>query len=340
MKKLIHIQKKIVPEILEIMERRYFILKQISSNQPIGRRALANIVGFSERVVRSEIEFLKNQDLIEIHTSGMYINESGLETVDNLKEFMDEIMGIPQLEDYVRNKLGIKKVIIIAGNVEEETSIIKEMGKATYKYLMKIMQDHFIIGVTGGNTMFEFAECVQESKKNKEILVVPARGGLGKEVEIQANTIAAAIGKKLGGKYRLLHVPDNIGKDTLESLILEPEIKKTLDYIHNVDVLVFGIGRADDMAKRRKMAEDEFEYIRSKGAVAEAFGYYFNRDGEIVHETSTIGIDLGSFKATKNAIGIAGGTRKAEAIMAISKIKKDLILITDEGAANKILELN
>ncbi|SHJ84029.1 sugar-binding transcriptional regulator [Tepidibacter formicigenes] len=339
MKKLIQIQKKIIPEVLEVMERRYLILKQISLNEPIGRRALSSKLELSERIVRSEVEFLKNQDLINVHTSGMNISESGICLLDDLKEFIDEMMGISYLEESLREKLGIKKVIIVPGNADEDSLVIKDIGKTTCKYITKIIKNNSIIGVTGGNTMHEFADCLQESKKYENVLVVPARGGLGKEVEIQSNNIAAVVSKKLGGNYKLLHVPDNITKETLESLILEPEISKTLKHIENVNVLIFGIGRADDMARRRKMPKDEFDYILSKGAVGEAFGYYFNRNGEIVHETITIGIKLENFKSIQNTIGIVGGSRKAEAILAISKIKKDLILITDEGAANKILEL-
>ncbi|KXZ40260.1 central glycolytic genes regulator [Alkalithermobacter thermoalcaliphilus JW-YL-7 = DSM 7308] len=339
MKELVEIQKKLVPEVLDLIQRRYFILRQVYLNEPIGRRALANLLGLSERTIRSEVEFLKNQELIDVQVSGMRINENGLEVLEKLKKLMDDIMGISQLEDTIREKLNIKKVIIVPGDSDEDKSVIKDIGKCTYKYLMGILKESVIIGVTGGNTMFEFAQCLPECKKEKNVLIVPARGGLGKEVEIQSNTIAATVAKKLCGNYRLLHVPDNVGKDILESLMSEPDINKTLEYIKNVDILIFGIGRAEEMAKRRKMEEDIIEYISSKGAVGEAFGHYFNRDGQTIYQTSTIGITVEDFKKIKDAIGIAGGTKKAEAIIAISKIKKDLVLITDQGAANKILEL-
>lgn len=339
MKKLIEIQKKLVPEVLETLERRYSILKQISLNEPIGRRALSTALGLSERIVRSEVDFLKSQDLLEINTFGMNTTPSGCDLLENLKEYLDEMFGIPLLEEKIKNKLGIKKVIIVSGNMDIDNSVVKGIAKATYKYLMKIICDEQIIGVTGGNTMSEFAKCVDENKKYKNLMVVPARGGLGKEVEIQANSIAATVGKKLGAQYRLLHVPDNIGKDTLSSIIQEPEIKITLQYMQKIDVLVFGIGKAEEMARRRKMDDDEIGIVLSKDGVAEAFGYYFNKNGEIIHETSTVGITLQSFKDIKSTIGIAGGSKKAQAIMSISKIKKDLVLITDEAAAHKILEL-
>ncbi|OPJ56431.1 sugar-binding transcriptional regulator [Alkalithermobacter paradoxus] len=339
MRKLIEIQKKLVPEILEVTERRYSILKQISLNEPIGRRALANLLELSERTTRSEIEFLKNQGLIEVQVSGMTINQNGLDVLDDLKELMDEVMGISHLEEQIKQKLKIKKVIIVPGNSDDNKAVIKDIGKSTYKYLMSILKDNVIIGVTGGNTMFEFAQCLPEFKKEKNILVVPARGGLGREVEIQSNTIAATVGKKLCGSYRLLHVPDNVGKDIMESLMSEPDINTTLEYIKNVNILIFGIGKSEDMAERRKMDLEGIRLINSRGAVGEAFGHYFNRNGEKVYETSTIGITVEDFKSIENAIGIAGGSKKAEAIIAISKVKKDLVLITDQGAANKILEL-
>ena len=45
MKHFIELQKKIAPEISNILEKRYSILLTIKYNQPIGRRGIANILG-------------------------------------------------------------------------------------------------------------------------------------------------------------------------------------------------------------------------------------------------------------------------------------------------------
>ena len=60
------------------MERRYSILRQISLSEPVGRRTLSNILDISERVVRSETEFLKEQGLIDVAVSGMTITYEGI----------------------------------------------------------------------------------------------------------------------------------------------------------------------------------------------------------------------------------------------------------------------
>ena len=98
MKDLLKIQQKLIPQVIELMERRYSILRQISLSEPVGRRTLSNILGISERVVRSETEFLKEQGLIDVAVSGMTITYEGIKLLDKLKDV------IMTLWDYLHYK--------------------------------------------------------------------------------------------------------------------------------------------------------------------------------------------------------------------------------------------
>ncbi|MFR9070791.1 MAG: sugar-binding transcriptional regulator, partial [Paraclostridium sp.] len=259
---------------------------------------------------------------------------------DQLKDIMNEVMGLSKLQNRVKEKLGIKKVIIIPGNYEKNESLLKDVAKQGAEYFLSILKDTNIVSITGGSTMLEFANSLRGDKKYNQTTIVPARGGVGKDVETQANNIVAILGKKLGAHYKLLHIPDELGVEAMKTLSLEPEIKKTLNYIVDTDILVFGIGRADEMATRRKLPKKQVEEILSKGAVGEAFGYYFNKDGEIVYELNTVGINLETFKSVKNNIAIFAGASKAEAVTAISKVNDNMVIVTDEESAYKILEIN
>ncbi|MDY5211298.1 MAG: hypothetical protein SPH81_01990, partial [Intestinibacter sp.] len=75
MKNLLKIQQKLIPEVVEIMTKRYLVLREISLNGPIGRRALSTNLQNSERVVRTETELLKQQGLIDVDLKGMTITE-------------------------------------------------------------------------------------------------------------------------------------------------------------------------------------------------------------------------------------------------------------------------
>ncbi len=135
-----------------------------------------------------------------------------------------------------------------------------------------------------------------------------------------------------------LYTPDSLSKASIDSLMNEPKIREIMNDIEHIDTLIFGVGNAKTMARRRGLKQDVIDTMVEKGAVAEAFGYYFNQEGEIVHEISTIGISLDKCKSLENIIAVAGGVEKAEAIIAISKLNEKLVLITDESVAKLILD--
>lgn len=339
LKDIIELEKRIVPEILEILEKRYNILRNIYYNQPVGRRALANELKIGERVIRTEVNILKNQDLLKVEPMGMYVTEDGKELLEDLKDFIHKLKGLSELERTLEKTLNIKKVIILPGNCDENELVLNDIGKTTSAYLKSRIKDNNIIGVTGGNTMAQLAEEMPHEKVANNILVLPARGGLGKDVETQANSIAARLAQKLGGSYRLLHVPDNIEKEALDVILKVTEIKEIVDTIKKIDILVFGIGRADTMAERRKLPEETIRELTTRGAVSEAFGHFFDTKGNIVWESMTVGLSLEDFKRINEVIAAAGGDKKAEAIISICTLRKDITLVTDEGAANKILKI-
>ena len=67
-------------------------------------------------------------------------------------------------------------------------------------------------------------------------------------------------------------------------------------------MIIHGIGEALEMAERRNSDLELIKQLIEKKAVAEAFGYYFNQDGEIVHKVSTVGIQLEDLTPTKKLL--------------------------------------
>jgi Transcriptional regulator, contains sigma factor-related N-terminal domain len=336
---LLLLQQKVVPELIELLEKRYTILRTIYFNEPIGRRALALQLNVGERIVRSEVNFLKNQGLIAIDAAGMIVTEEGESIIDTLKGFIHELKGLSSIEDQIKTRLKLEKVIIVPGNADDDYMILKEMGRVGAQYLKNLIEDNQIIAVTGGSSVAELVNNIPKLLGKSNVLVVPARGGMGRVVETQANTVTANLANKLNASYRLLHVPDVMSRETLETMLHEPGITEIIESISRANLLIFGIGRADEMAKRRNLNEVEMETLLNKGAVAEAFGYYFDREGNIVEKTSTIGVKYDDVKKIDIIVAVAGGRSKAEAIVATRTYNKNSILITDEGAAREIVKI-
>jgi|SRR5690625_1740205 len=339
MKDLIQSQKMIYPDLLEVMQKRYTILYTISLFQPIGRRGIVEQTGFTERFIRNEIELLHNQGLVNMTTKGMFITEVGNDIINNLHPFNRELSGISYLEEQLMKKIGIKKVIVVPGDCDQHEFIKQELGRATVQFLKKMVDRNVTIAVTGGTTMAAVAEAMVPFEKY-ECVFVPARGGVGEKVENQANTIVAKMAKAEKGNYHLLHVPDPLSESLYQSLMNESSIVEILKIIKDANFVIHGIGDALTMASRRKTPQRVKKKLMAKQAVSEAFGYYFDIEGNIVHKVRTFGIQLEDLAKTSCVLTVAGGKSKAQAISSYMIQGKSDVLITDEAAATEILSTN
>jgi len=336
---LFKVQKKIVPEVVDLAEVRYSILKKIYHEEPIGRRSLSEGLKLSVRQVRNELEFLNEQGLINVSRAGVSLTQEGKGFITELELYFTEIKDFANLEEKVEKKLNINEVLIVPCNLEH-SNLIKEIGRVAANYLRRLLRTGDVIAITGGYTMAQVAEMMPYCEDRfEDTVVVPGRGGLGEEVDIQANTIAASIAKKIGGKYYLLQVPDNLKVENISLIKNEPSIQRTLDILGKANILVHGVGNAAEMSARRGMDQAEIDEILSKGSIGEAFGYYCNLEGEIVYSTPSIGLNLEDVEKIGTVIAVAGGEKKAEAIKSIISPKYQDVLITDEETARRIISL-
>ncbi len=339
LQEILKLQKKIVPELIEVLEKRYNILRTIFLNQPIGRRVLANELLLSERVVRTEVSFLKGQGLIQINTAGMNVTSAGEEIVDKLSEFIHEVRGLSEIEKGIKTALNLKDVIVVPGEINVNQSVLKDIGKAASNYLRKIIKANSIIALTGGTSVKEVVEAFGSIRNVPNVLVVPARGGLGRNVETQANTLVALLAKKTNGTYKMLHVPESVSLKVLNSLKEEDSIKDVVDSIHNADIFIYGVGDAFEMAKKRGLTEESVKKLTELNAVGEAFGCYFDKNSTVVSSTTAIGINIDEARKINTHIVVAGGKNKVEPIIATQKNNENGVLITDEATARSILDI-
>jgi central glycolytic genes regulator len=338
MREFLSLQSKLVPDILHVMQKRLDILRRIYLQQPIGRRSLAASLNTTERILRGEVEFLKEQGLVRVETVGMFLSDQGLAVMESLEGLMKEVFGLSHLETELQQFLGVKRVVVVSGDSEEDELVKKELGRSASQYLMSIILEKEIVAVTGGSTLATMAEMMSENHRFPDVLFVPARGGMGENVEWQANQIAATCAKKVGAGYRMLHVSDILGAPAMQSLLEDPSINEIVTLIRSANVVVHGIGRALEMALRRKAPVDVLKKLEQGGAVGESFGYYFDQEGKIVYHMETMGLQLENVHKARVVIGIAGGKNKAEAIIATSRVGFQDVLIMDEAAAEGVLK--
>jgi len=339
MNNLIHVQQKLLPDLVDVMRKRYTLLQSVFHLQPIGRRALAQTMMTTERILRAEVELLKEMGLVHVSAAGMSCTEEGQQVLEQLDSMAGELFGFSHLAGQLEHRLGIQEVIVVSGDADQSDWVKKELGRVGARLIKQRVREGDVIAVTGGSTIASVAEYLTPSPVFRTVQFVPARGGLGEKVELQGNTLVSSMAAKVGGSYRLLHVPDRLSPEAVQSLAADPQVAEILSTVRSAHIVLHGIGDALTMARRRKFSEDELAQLQQAGAVSEAFGYYFNANGEIVYRMPTIGLQLEDVKAADLVVSIAGGSSKAKAILSFSKQSCQNVLITDEGAARTLLSM-
>lgn len=329
---------ELAPDLMEEFIKRSLVLERIAVLEPIGRRALSGRLNMPEREVRAISGALRDAGHIRLDASGMTLTPQGQALLQTARRISHGVRAIAMQEATLSRLLGVPRVVIVQGDAEKEPQVLEEVGRQAAMHVRTLLRDGAVLTVTGGTTMAQVARAMPQAAP-MDVLVLPARGGMGRAVEIQAGTLAAKIACALGGHHRLLHVPDILSASAKEELLKVPEIREVIDMLEHTDVLLHGVGRADTVALYRRMDKEAIVDMLSCGAIAEAFGYYFDINGRIVDAAGGLGLESDTLAHVRAMAAVAAGVGKAEAIIAVLRAYKHELLVTDEGAARRMIAL-
>lgn len=328
---------QIAPDLMEAVELRALVMERIAALGPIGRRALAQRLHLPEREVRSAADALKAAGCIAQNASGMTLTALGKSLVDSARVVSHSRRSLASMELTLSRKLGVERVCVVHGDADMDESVLTEIAKTAARQIRFLLQHAHVLAVSGGRTLAMMAEAIVPAAP-MEITVVPAQGGTGGSIREQANTLAEEFARKLGGESRMLHFPEGLSGSAADELSRLPQVREVLNLLQHAGVLLYGISPAMASALRRSMSMSERENLMRHGATAEALGFYFSAKGEIVSGGYPLlrAQDMG---VSCKAAAVAAGTSRAEAIIAVCMHHPHRLLVTDEGAAQRIMEL-
>lgn len=336
--KLIEAQRKLVPEMMELLQQRYKVLKFIEVAGPIGRRPLGQMAGISERECRNLMETLRAEGLIRIAKEGATITGDGAAVLESLGPTIDEwtVQGLAARK--LADLLGIKNVKIVPGDCDQNSAVKSLIGKEAAMEFTNRIGDGGIIAVTGGSSIAAIPPYIHPSENAERLHFIAARGGVGDDIGLQANVIAASFAQASGGTYSTFYYPESLSAEAHEVFKRESTAIQMMELYAKTDCVLHGIGDAQHMAGLRNTPADECEQLKAQGAKGEAFGYYFDSNGNVVHRIRTVGIQTEQLKNVPTILAVAGGKSKAEAILSyMASAPRQTILVTDEGAAREML---
>ena len=199
--------------------------------------------------------------------------------------------------------------------------MLRECGRAAAQRLRQMVKGGMTVAISGGSTMYELARLMTPGPAN--VMVVPARGGFGTSTAIQADSVAEELARNMKATCKLCHLPDGLNAHALEEMQKLPDIAETISLMRSADIVVHGIGRADEMSRRRGMTARQQEELAALGAQGEALGDFIDEQGAIVQQP------LRQHRAAHRNPGArtlwaAAGSRKAMAILTAALINRHI----------------
>lgn len=328
----------IAPDLMEEVELRSLVLERVAALGPVGRRALAQRLHLAEREVRSAADALKDAGLINQSAAGMELTETGRGLVDAARTVSRGRRSLASMELALARKLNVERVCVVRGDADMDESVMEEAACAAAGQLRFLLQDAQVLAVSGGRTMAAVAEAIVPAAPI-DITVVPAQGGMNAPVGVQANTLAEAIAGRLGGQYRLIHLPEGLSAAAAEEMSRLPQVREGLELLRHADVLLYGVGCAEDTLGRRAVGAAERDALMRQGAAGEALGLYFGAGGSVIGGKGSLTLRAQELGRVCDTAAVAVGRGKAEAIIAVCMHHPHRLLVTDEGAAAGMMEL-
>lgn len=257
------------------------------------------------------------------------------------------------MEKTLERAYGLKDVLIVENSVlDTRSEAAAYMFGSASDYLQSFFKEGDRIGVAMGNTLNSVVSTNKTYEKHKDLLFVALEGSISRitieGTDVQGNELARKFADKFGGTYTQFLSPAVFSdKSILDFFMKEKAVNYILDEFKKLNVVVVGIGVPDGtehtLAKAGYMTEEERRALVELGAVGDMCLQFYDKDGNTdgfgFFNDRVASMALDDIRRVPSKIGIAGGERKAEAVIGAIRGNYINILITDTECAKKLIEL-
>jgi DNA-binding transcriptional regulator LsrR (DeoR family) len=252
------------------------------------------------------------------------------------------------LEKELMVQYGLRDAIIVdCQNGDDEELIQRDLGSAASYYVESSINNGEIIALSSWSaTLLSLVDSMHSIPRKKDVKVVQILGGVGNpSAEVHAARLTGRFSDLVQGEAIYLPAPGVVGAKATRDVFLEdPFVKDAMSLYDQVTMALVGIGSVSPSTLLAEsgniFSEEELDILRQKMAVGDILLRFFDEDGIPIDSSlndRVVSMELEQLKGIDRAIGIAGGSRKYQAIRGALRGKLINILITDKCTAEKLV---
>ncbi len=251
------------------------------------------------------------------------------------------------LEYRLKAIFDLQEAVVIPRIAEDVNTYVHNLGRAGATYLLDHLRDGDVIAIGGGTGVNSVVQALDPSRAY-DVKVAPILGGVQGSASTDVNYLVAQLAERLGGKAYRLHAPAFVETGEHRDVLLSlGPIKEILDITRQANIALLGVGTVEPEKSRfveftALSAEDMRRVAETCGGVGEIGAYVYDIEGKPCAEEyaeRVVGLSLQELKRIPFVIGVAATAAKALPLYGALRGGYLHTLITDEAAAQGIVQL-
>jgi deoxyribonucleoside regulator len=249
------------------------------------------------------------------------------------------------LENELRSRLKLAPLTVVPSFPDPEQTKL-HLGWAAARLLEAGLKDGLRLGISWGSSLYHLVEAFSPPRLYR-VDVVQLMGGLGaRNLSMDGTNLAYKLCGKMNGSCHVIQAPLVVrNRGVRDSLLEEPDIRRTLQLAAAVDIALVGIGssypEASALVRSGHLSKEQSAGLLRRGAVGNILGQQLDVSGNLCPvplNERIVGLHPDKLKKIPLVVGVAAGALKAEAILGAVRGGFINALVTDEAAALGILE--
>jgi DNA-binding transcriptional regulator LsrR (DeoR family) len=250
-----------------------------------------------------------------------------------------------KLQRALERHFGLFEAIVAPAQDQSEASIAAVVGHATGRYISERVSGGLTIGVGWGATL---AACMNSLswREVENMTVVSLLGGLTHAAAHNPSAVAWRLAEFYKTELFQITAPIFVPHEELASALWElddlRQLRKRAGEVDMALLSVSDISKQASIFRRGILSSEEGESLRAAGGVGDVLGRFVDAEGTVIdHPVNrrAMSINPADIRKVPKVIISSGGVRKIHAIRAGIAATNAKVLITDEAAAQAMLEL-
>ncbi len=274
------------------------------------------------------------------------------------KSIVEEIVrisvNVPQgvytkLEEELISKYELLDAVVVdSQSIDNENIINRDIGSAAAYYIETILKQNDLIGISSwSSALLALVDAMQPVPKKDNVRVIQILGGVGNpSAELHANRLTSRFARLVNGDAIFLPAPGVVGSpEILDAFYNDEFVKNAKKLFDEITIALVGIGAVEPSPLLKEsgniFSKEELETLRKDGAVGDILLHFFDENGKPIKtflDNRVASMELKQLKEAERSIGVAGGTRKIDAIRGALIGKWINVLVTDRNTATNLVQ--